>query len=154
MLPAHLVDRIVAGAVLNDDVRHGQSELVHVFDPVGCQNPLTWLTRRNGRAVGKMITRVDTHALPDVLPPRRMADSDRRDQCGQGRGDPGPAPRERGATPGQLAATVGLGRPGHAQRPDKTPPPRAEDAPARHACHGPALASATGRPSLDLPEPA
>src|SRR5439155_4169495 len=33
--PAHLVDRIVAGPVLDRDMWHGRSQLVHVFDPSG-----------------------------------------------------------------------------------------------------------------------
>ena len=53
-LPAHLVDRVVTGPVHDRDVRHGQSQLVHVLDPglpapvlrhgasVGCAGPASW----------------------------------------------------------------------------------------------------------------
>jgi hypothetical protein len=48
---------------------------------------------------------------------------------------------------------AGLGRPGGARRPDQAPAPGIDGAPSRHAGHGPALASAAGRPPLDISQP-
>jgi hypothetical protein len=103
---------------------------------------------------GIVVTCVATPALPRVLPHRGMADPARRDQRGQGRGDPGPPSRERGPAPTAPDAASGLGRPCRAHRTDQAPAPGVDGAPTRHPGHSASLAPAAGRPPMDISPPA
>jgi hypothetical protein len=109
--------------------------------------------RRSAMPSGIIMTHAAASHLPRVLPHCRLACSPRPHRCGQRRGDPGPAPRERGPAPAEPQAASGLGRPGGARRPDQAPTSSVEGPPARHPGHRPRLAPAAGRPALELSQP-
>lgn len=103
--------------------------------------------------LGIVMTCVAAPALPRVLPHRRIARPPGQHRCGQRRGDLGAPSRERGPAPAESDTAPGLGRPSGARRPDQIPAPGVGGAPARHSDHGHALASAAGRPPLDISQP-
>lgn len=69
---------------------------------------------------------VNAPDLPRVRPHHRLAGPAHPNQCGQGRGNPRPASRERGPAPAEPEAATGLDRPRHARGFDQTPAPGVE----------------------------
>ena len=102
---------------------------------------------------GIIVTCVATPALPCVLPHRRLARSPHTEQYGQRCRNLGPPSRERGPASTEPEAAAGLGRPSGARRTDQAPASGVDGAPAGHADYDHALASAVGRPPLDISQP-
>ncbi|TWH65248.1 hypothetical protein JD77_00183 [Micromonospora olivasterospora] len=102
---------------------------------------------------GTIVTRVAPPDLPRVLPDRRLAAPARSGHRSQGPEDSGPAPRERGPAPTEPQAWDWADR-AAARRPDQAPIPGVEGPSARKPSHSPSLASAAGRPPLDVSPPA
>jgi len=100
-----------------------------------------------------MIIRVSPTALPHLRPALRLACPARPVIGLQGRRAARAAARDRRAAPHSSAAPAGLGRPRGPRRADPAPAGKAADAPAGHSRHCPAVASPSGHPEVDLPEP-
>ncbi len=93
---------------------------------------------------GMLSTRVGPIAISRVRASRELAGAAWALVGGEGRRDPGVAPRGRRASPHPPSAATGLGGPGGVRRADPAAARRAAPGSARHAGHGTALASAAG----------